>query len=307
VPLAAFPAALDRGALRTLLLTFDHAGGATAGRVYLRELRLTALPSPLVVDTFDAGDPLRNSLALGHWTSGGAIGAAEVAGDAQHTTGRAMQLDYSVNPGGYAVWGSQLGGVHVAPAAVLSFWVRGADQALLPYIYLGDGPRRARVPLGDYVTPDASWQRVQIPVAAWAAQGVDLTQLRTFELAWELGSGAGQLWIDNLSLGVPGSVQAGRRVVALRDGAPTPVALHTSDGGSWSARSAQGWLVVAGTGAGPESLQVGARSWMLLPGSYRGSVTLTAEGGASEQLLVNLRVSTATPTAHSWLPLLGRH
>ena len=244
IPLAAFPAPLDLANLTSLSLTFYNSYAPQQGRVYIKELRLTALAAPIVIDHFDDGNAQINARGLGHWTANpdATLTASHAAGDAQMPTGYALRLDYDVRPGGYALWGSDLGGATAPADARLTFWVKGENLGLLPNLYLTDGSQRARVALGDFVQPGRAWQFVAIPLSAFTAQGLNPNDLRAFQVAFEWQTGAGTLWLDAIQIGTPGAPQAGRRVLYLNGLDSRPLALHLPGGEGWQITSDSLWL-----------------------------------------------------------------
>jgi hypothetical protein len=308
IPLGAFPAPLDLNNLTSVSLTFYNAYAPQQGRVYIKEFRLTALAAPIVIDNFDDGDAQINARGLGHWTAhpDATLNARHVAGDAQMPTGYALRLDYDVRPGGYALWASELGGAAAAADARLTFWVKGENMGLLPNLYLTDSSQRARVALGDYVQPKAAWQFVAIPLSAFTAQGLNPADLRSFQVAFEWGSGSGALWLDGITIGAAGAPQAGRRTLWLNDQDSRPLALHLPGGDGWQITSDSPWLTVQGSGHGPASLKVWSVPFWLAPGRYTGRLTARQGAGAAETVTVNLTVTkTLTPKARLFLPLVA--
>ncbi|MEZ4615118.1 MAG: carbohydrate binding domain-containing protein [Caldilineaceae bacterium] len=149
IPLASFGNVLDRAALESMSLTFYNGYVPTSGRIYVGEIRFTALSTPIVIDSFDDRDMQKNGQGLGYWTSApnSTLSAVPVSGDATTEGGAALQLDYTVGASGYALWHSELGELSVADSASLSLWVRGAQQSVPASLYLTDATSRVRVSL----------------------------------------------------------------------------------------------------------------------------------------------------------------
>jgi hypothetical protein len=218
--------------------------------------------------------------------------------------GQALRLDYTVNTGGYALWQTALRG---APSTgSLTFWAKGNSE-IAPHLYLGDGERRARVALSDFVQLGPDWQWVSIPLEIFAAQGIDLTRLTTLDVVFEFATGQGVLWLDNIAMGPHGGLAVDQRTLYLRDGGERRVALRSSSGARWQATSDQPWLLAPGSGHGSADLRVRAVNWGLAPGEYRGAVTIINDAGASETIVVNLTVTVDGPPLHRvFMPAIQR-
>lgn len=312
IPLHAFGPQLDRAVLTSLSLTFDHAYAPASGRLYVRELRLTALPVATMIDTFDDQQLQLNSQGLGYWTSApnGELVATPVAGDAQQADGAALRLDYTVGNGSYAIWHSDLRPLAAAidpTNSYLTLWVKGATQPTPVNLYLTDGTVRAHVPLADYVTISDQWQLVQVALNHFTGQGLTLAALTGFEVVFELGSGSGQLWIDNISLGAASAPQVDRRVIQLQNSDQEIVALHTAAGLPWQITSDAPWLSAAGTGAGAATLVIKSEPAGLPVGAYTGHLTITSGTAPAEALTVHLTVTQPSPASHRlFLPVVTR-
>ena len=312
MPLSAFGPQLARNSLTSLSLTFDNNYAPTSGRIYVRELRLTALPAAVVIDNFDDQNLQMNGQGLGYWSSapGGALVATTVAGDANHAQGAALQLDYTVNSNGYAIWHSDLRPLALSgdPASqLLTLWVKGAAQAVPVNLYLTDGTVRAHVPLSDHVTLNDQWQLVQIELSAFTAQGLNLAALSGFEVVFELGSGTGRLWIDQIHLGAAGMPQADLRMLQLQDNDEQIVALHAASGAAWQVSSDVPWLTTGGTGAGSDTLTVKSEPSTLAVGSYTGHLSIRSGTAPAEVITVVLNVTQAGTAPHRlFLPVVTR-
>ncbi len=312
IPLAAFGPQLDRTDLTSLSLTFDNGYAPTSGRLYARELRLTALPTAVIIDNFDDQNLQMNGQGLGYWSSapGGTLVATTVTGDSLHPQGAALQLDYAVNSPGYAIWHSDLRPfIHNGDPTntFLTLWVKGANPSVPVNLYLTDSSSRAHVALSDYVTLNGQWQLVRIELSRFTAQGLDLAALTGFEVVFELGSGSGRLWLDNIALGVDGMPQADLRLLQLQDSDEQIVALHASSGSSWQVSSDVPWLSARGIGAGPDTLTVKSEPSMLAVGTYTGHLTIRSGAAPGEVITVTLNVTQAGMAPHRlYLPVVTR-
>lgn len=309
IPLASFSSQLDRSAITTLSFSFFQNYMPTSGRLYIREIRLTGLATPTVIDSFDDGNLESNGQGNSYWTTApnSQLTPTLVAGDATKKGGGALRLDYTIGAGGYAIWHSNLNNVNLASDALLTAWVKGGAQSVQPRFYLTDGTKRAGINLADYVTLRDTWQLVQIPVSAFAAQGVNLASLTGFEVVFEYSSGSGTFWLDNLRLGGQGAPQADLRRLYLRNSDSEPLALHLPNGGHWQISSDAPWLSATRSGAGPESLTIQSLNWDLAPGAYSGTLQIQNAAGQREDVVVVLTVTEpGAPATRLYLPMVAR-
>lgn len=309
IPLTSFSGNLDRASVETISFTFFNSYAPSSGRVYVREMRLTGLATPVVIDTFDDGNLQSNGQGNSYWTAApnSALVPTLVAGDANKSSGSALQLAYTVNPGGYAIWHSNLNTVALPADAVLTAWVKGSNQGVQPRFYLTDTTKRAAVNLADYVTLTDRWQLVQIPLSAFTAQGVNGGQLTGFEVVFEYTTGSGAFWIDNIRLGGQGAPQVDSRVLYLRNMDDQPVALHTTNGAAWTISSDAPWLFAESNGAGPDSLEIRSLNWNLAPGVYTGNLRIQNGAGQSEGMAVVLTITEpGAPAQQLFLPMVAR-
>lgn len=308
IPLNAYPNTLDLSMLQSLSLAVRHTSGATTGRLWVKEIRFVSAPLPVVIDTFDDFDDTTNGLGYGHWVSApnASLTATYAHGDALYSTsGAALQLDFSVQPGGYALWTSELGGLSANTNDVLAFWVRGSGLSLLPNIYLDDGTTRAYVPLERYITPNGAWQRVQIPLRDFT--GVNLAHLERLQIAFEFGTGSGTLWLDNLMIGRASMPQAESRFIVIHDNETYPLAVYSADGGLWQVHSSEWWLQPSLTrGAGTATVSISPVLLDMPPGTYTGTLRLIGASGAEETVTVEWHVETYVPGYKQFLPFVIR-
>lgn len=313
IPLASFGKQLDRSALESFSVTFYNSAAPTAGRLYIGEIRLTTLATPLVIDSFDDNDLQQNGQGLGYWTSApnSTLQVTLTSGDAIQSGGKergnALQLAYTIGADGYGVWHSELNDVAVANDGLLTFWVRGAEQAVPASVYLTNGDKRVGVPLADYVVLSEEWQLTTIPVTAFVNKGLDPSKLTGFEVAFEFATGSGTLWIDNIRLGNQGAPQAHRRTLQMQDLDSKQIALHLPNGGQWTVTTDAPWLTARGTLAGPSTLLIQSLPWNMQSGDYQGTVTVTNASGAKETITVLLKVVEENIAAgRIFLPLVSR-
>lgn len=309
VPLSSFAPLMDLTTIESMSFFFTNSDGAPKGRLFVQEIRFTTLAAALVIDNFDDLNLNANGQMMAYWTTApnSTLTATTVAGDALKATGKALRLDYSVGANGYTIWNTTLKRPKVAANSMLTFWVKGAPQAVQPNIYLSSDSVRTKVALATYVTLSNHWQLVQIPLSAFATQGIDLNALTGLQVVFEHSQGSGSLWLDNIQLGTPGAPQAARRMLYLYNTEPQQLALHLPSGGVWQAVSDVPWLFFPEKGAGSATLSVTAVTWDLAPGLYMGSITVSTVDGQSESVTAQLRVTeTAAPIQQIFLPLTAR-
>jgi hypothetical protein len=299
---------MDLSGLTSLSFFFANSDGNSQGRLYVKEMRFTTLGAPLVIDNFDDATLESNGQLMGYWTTApnSTLNATLVAGDAQKATGKALQLQYTIGANSYAIWNSSLKQPAVPPESVLTFWIKGGLQTVPANFYLTSTNGRARVALKDYVSWNNQWQRVEIPVSAFAGQGFDLNDLTGLQVAFEFAQGSGTLWLDQIQIGTPGAPQADQRLLYLRDVDQATVALHLPYGGAWQITSDVPWLFAPASGTGPTSLTISSVNWNLTPGVYTGKLTIHA-ADQSETINTQLTVTqTGAPATRLFLPFLVR-
>lgn len=309
IPLSSFAPLMDLTDIESMSFFFTNGDGAPQGRLYVQEMRFTTLAAALVVDNFDDRNMDANGQMMAYWSTApnSTLNATNVDGDALQPTGKALRLDYNIAAGGYAIWNTTLKQPKVAADGMLTFWVKGAPQGVPPNIYLSNNNGRAMVPLANYVNLTNAWQLAQIPLSAFANQGLDLNALTGIQVVFEHSQGSGSLWIDAIQLGAPGAPQVNQRMVYLYNMDPQTLALHLPNGDKWQAVGDVPWLVFPTNGAGAATLGINALTWELAPGVYTGHVTFRSATGQSETLTTQLTVTdTAAPAQKLYLPFTPR-
>ena len=311
IPLTAFSAQLDLADLQSLSFAFFDGYNAESGRMYIDEIRLTNLSAPLWVDTFDDGNLTINAQGNAYFTNTTgqfAVNASE--GDATNTNGYALQLDAELQTGQFALWQSSFHSAARAASDTLQFWVKGnADDTLVVNVYLQDGDgERAYVALDTYTTLSDEWAQVSIPLSAFGNQGVNLSKLVAFQLAFEFGNGRASVWLDQVQIGAMGTVQAGIRHLYATDTTEIPLALHLSSGERWQMTSDSAWLTIPNTGYGPTTAPIRATAWDLPTGEYTGTLTVSTDNGGLEEVVVHMIVTESGNTApfQLFLPLIRK-
>lgn len=165
---------------------------------------------------FDDGNLQANGQGNSYWTAApnSTFVPTIQSGDANKSSGGALQLAYTINSGGYAVWHSNLNNVALPADALLTAWVKGGNQKrATPFdSRTAQNGRRSRWTI--YVTLNERWQLVQIPLSAFTTQGVNAAQVTGFEVVFEYTTGSGAFWIDNVRLGGQGAPPGGQPCLA---------------------------------------------------------------------------------------------
>jgi RHS repeat-associated protein len=214
IPLVAFSQIKDWGHIRNVNLGFEHSL-CPKGIVYLDDLSFERSLKALKIDDFENSDQ-KNTIGMGHNTY--VSGNAAVNG--KHTKGSPNGI-YRISYGGnigkikayasdlksFAGWRTALGGVDGSHCQNLTMGIRGAEGEENFTVYLSDGNFRWGVDVSKYAQITADWQTVTIPLAAFAAYGVDLTHLDELQVVFEGSSMSGTVYLDDLFLG-PGRERA---------------------------------------------------------------------------------------------------
>ena len=207
IPLAAFTGIEDWAHLENLSFSFVKSNSAGAS-VMIDNVAFEKNLHGLVVDDFE-GEQGRNLLGRGHTTltdGPAAIGA----GYASDGVNRFYEISFggSIGEGSvgiaglaYALWSTDLGGIDCSQCGVLSFMIRGAAGGEKPNLYLDDGNHRWGVSVAKYAPLTTSWQRVEIPLADLAENGVDLTHLSRLQIAFEWERMSGTIYLDKIRFG----------------------------------------------------------------------------------------------------------
>ena len=203
IPLAAHTIVTDWTRGDSYVIAFEAGRGAAKGATWWDELSFTTTCEPLWVDNFNDEDDV-NAL-VGHSNVFTETGAAltmttpitQALGDA----GASLALNYSVPPGTYAGWQTDLRDANLSDYEWLIFNVKSRSGGANPNIYLEDSTgTRGFINLEDYVTLTGEWQAVFVPLHDF---GVNLTRVKYLQVVFEyepkLAQGA--LMLDNIRFG----------------------------------------------------------------------------------------------------------
>ena len=105
-------------------------------------------------------------------------------------------------------------GLNCSDYDILSFWIEGGSGGETPNIYLSDGMVERFINIENYVTVTTSWQKVDVLLEDFSAQGVDISRLSSLEVRFEEGNGNGTVYLDDISIthtySPPAPVQQGK-------------------------------------------------------------------------------------------------
>jgi hypothetical protein len=86
--------------------------------------------------------------------------------------------------------------------------MRGERGGEAPNVYLDDGTVRGVSRATERVALTRAWQKVRIPLAAFSAQGVDLSYLRKLQIEFEWEPMSGTIYVADI--GLEGGADAAR-------------------------------------------------------------------------------------------------
>lgn len=215
IPLAAFASVIDWSSMDNFNIDFEYGIGSGSGTVYLDNIKFETISNlPIVVDNYDnmSGE---NGVGGHLWAYGGGGAGIVTAYDTANPYGgygAAYQVTYvDVAPEAWATAVTELADLNASTARTLSFYIKGAHGAERPNIYLasqnGATTVRKYVDIENYGTVTTSWQRMDIPLADFADQGVDLSGLASLEVVFEWEAMTGTVYLDKVQIGsIPGDL-----------------------------------------------------------------------------------------------------
>ncbi len=214
IPLAAFTRITDWERMENFSVAFENQIGST-GIVYLDDIQFEQLVGiPVVIDNFNniSGE---NGLAGALWSvvRDGGNSSIDAVYDSTNRrgTGAGYRLSYAgVTGTDWALAGMDLNGLNASSLQTLSFYVKGATGNEQPNIYLvsGEGTSEAKgfVNIEDYAIVTTIWQKVDVPLAAFSSQGVDLGNLSYLQWVFEWGEMAGTIYLDDVILDISSGI-----------------------------------------------------------------------------------------------------
>jgi hypothetical protein len=174
---------------------------------------LPLIVKPLALDLIDDFDDGQDPNALGGFSSTAwpAQCPPTISGDYDpsyaYSGSYGYRLSYNVTPICYGVWQTDLRGWDYSGFSTLTFWIKGASDNEQPHIYLQDSDNcqittcRHFVNVGSFLPTGrvtTNWQQAKIPMSIFAVNGVILTRLRFFQIAFEFANMNGAIYIDEI-------------------------------------------------------------------------------------------------------------
>jgi len=210
-PLTAFTRVItDWSQMHSFSLAFEEGIGSGQGKLCIDDVRFEPHALPILLDNFNDLDDQNGVGQLHDVDVGG--GASLVVGYDQANpyggVGASLTLTYTVPGDAYAAWHSGLGDLDVSSYDKLSFAVRGASGGEDFHVWLVDQEGHSGwVNVISYTTVANTWPStpVEIPLQEFAAEGVDLTQLNLFKVAFEWVPMNGTVYLDNIRFTLPPS------------------------------------------------------------------------------------------------------
>jgi hypothetical protein len=110
------------------------------------------------------------------------------------------RLQYNVTPICYGGWQTDIRDLNFSGFSTLTFWIRGASGGEKAHIYLQDSDDCQLTACRHFakVSATTGWQQARIPLSIYAANGVNLTKLRFFQVVFEWDNMAGTVYIDEI-------------------------------------------------------------------------------------------------------------
>lgn len=205
IPLIAFTSIADWSAMESFTLVAEESISSGSGTIYVDNLNFEPDGWIIQLDNFNDLNN-QNGVGLLHDTdisSGASLEPTYDQTNPHGGAGASLALTYNVPNGSYAAWHSGLGGLDVSSYDNLSFVVRGASGGESFHVWLVDqsgGDDDDWVEVTSYTTVTNTWPSapVEIPLQEFDEQGVDLTQLSLFKIAFEWVPMNGTVYLDDI-------------------------------------------------------------------------------------------------------------
>jgi len=213
IPLQGFSESVDIERVAVVAFGFSDRQEVRKGRVLLDNVRFEpqdSSPAPeLAVADFEGAAWERNLMGGRCYTfENGAAGirCSSIAARAGDDQGRSLMVAYGgsigldLGPDGfsYCGWGARLGGLDLSGYQVLEMRLRGQEGGEKPNVYLGDGVVKRGLDVEKYSGISTGWAVVCLPLADFAARGIDLTHVENMEMTFEWDRMSGSLWVDDV-------------------------------------------------------------------------------------------------------------
>jgi RHS repeat-associated protein len=223
IPFAAFTHVADWSSMSKLVISLENGLGTSEGIIDIDDIEFERSGSvPIVVDNFnDMTD--ENGLAGLYSTYANGAATIEAGYDTalKHGgAGASYRIAYDVTETDDAFLSSDLMVLNASGYDTLSFYIKGAAGGEKPNVYLSDGIVRRYVDVEEYAPITVSWQKIDVPLEDFIKQGIDATDLRYVQLAFEWEQLQGTVYLDDVQLEL-GSDLDGDGVSNAADNCPT--------------------------------------------------------------------------------------
>jgi hypothetical protein len=203
IPLIAFTSVTDWSAMESFTLAAEESINSGSGTIYFDDLNFEPDGWIIQLDNFNDLDN-QNGLGQRHDTDDG--GGASIVPEYDQVNpcggkGASLALTYNVPGDAHAAWHSGLGGLNASSYDTLSFAVRGISGEESFHVWLVDQEEHSGwVDVTNYTTVTNTWPSapVEIPLQDFDEQGVDLTQLSLFKIAFEWVPMNGTVYLDDI-------------------------------------------------------------------------------------------------------------
>lgn len=204
IPLTAFTNIPHWKAIENLNLCLESWINRQESSIYIDDLQFEKTLGTITVEDFESQNG-RNLFGGNNriFTNGNCtINVAYETSNTRQVPSTVYCISYSGEFGppnwAYSGWATELNGVSVSVSGTVSFYIKGAKGGETSNIYLDDGTNRACVDIEKYVSVTTGWQKVTILLSEFSKQGVDLTNMQEFQIAFEWENMSGAIWIDNI-------------------------------------------------------------------------------------------------------------
>lgn len=198
IPLNAFTGVKAWDDMDNFNIDFSYAAGSWAGCLYVDDIQFKGGGNvPIHIDNFNLPEA-KNGVGGNFWLwhDDAVQFISSYVQDADNQDNTTLQVDYrNIRPDACGVVVFDLSGLNAESHQYLSFRIKGGWGDEQPNIYLTSGDEdekvRSYVDIETYGPLTSEWQRIQIPLAHFTVAGIDFSDLKNLEFAFEWE------WIDS--------------------------------------------------------------------------------------------------------------
>ena len=115
--------------------------------------------------------------------------------------GGTIGRDFGMQGGfSYCAWQHNLNGIDAREFKHLTLRIRGEKGGETPNIYLIDCVKRIPVRAKEMPAISRNWQKIELPLAHYAEQGIDLSHLDAVSIVFEWNEQSGTVYVDDIEL-----------------------------------------------------------------------------------------------------------